>query len=397
MRVLEADLDRIRLTVRRPARAEAVTILVGMAVLALGPLGWFSVVSSELAEVEAALAEAPPEPLPCTWETLRTIEACTELAADLLELPSLADVYLVRRRHHRAELLPELFDAPPPVVAPLPDPFDHLVDDDARRRLVGHVIRDAGLPVEDESPTGWMGRDPVLGVPLGSRLPDDRSVLAHAEDHASEQSELARVADSAAVLVETGMIRETTEGHYVVTSDEMRAHLASLAARDVLDFAELRTAALEVLVDRQHATATHEHRSHQVELEGRAAAWRVRRSGGIPVLVGAWALAAALVMPLSWCFRRRITITMDLHALTLGDVRLLWESLDELIWTNQHVTWHVEGGTKGRVGELQLSDGEVRMLQRTSHAVWLRDRGGPPHGALRAIRQLVENAPRGDD
>ncbi|MEO0599901.1 MAG: hypothetical protein AAF211_00600 [Myxococcota bacterium] len=398
MRVLEADLDRIRLTVRRPARAEAFALLAGIATLALAPVGWLWVVTTELSEVETALAEPAPTALPCTWDTLHDYADCADLASELRDLPTLSQVYLARRRFHRARLVPEVFEGSPPLVAPLDEPFAHIVHDDDQRRLMGHILRDATVALPDDAvegrAAGWMGRDPILGVPMAGRSHDDAYVLEHARDYAPILPAMPDSGRPAAALVADGILRETAEGTYLVSSEELRAHLAYLAARDVLTYADLRA---EVVIDevaRRHAAERESWETRRTTLQTQLATWDAGRRRGIPTLVGCWLVGALMLMPLSWCFRRRLTITMDLHALTLGETRLLWEALDELTWTHRRVSWQLEGGSKGKVGDLDLTDGEVRMLERTSTAVWLRDRGGPPTTALRAIRQLVDGARR---
>ncbi|MEM6930412.1 MAG: hypothetical protein AAF602_25975, partial [Myxococcota bacterium] len=257
MRVLEADLDRIRLTVRRPARAEAFALLAGIAALALAPVGWLWVVTTELSEVETALAEPAPTASPCTWDTLQDYADCSDLASELRDLPTLSQVYLARRRFHRARLVPEVFEGSPPLVAPLEEPFAHIVHDDAQRRLVGHILRDATVTLPDDAvegrAAGWMGRDPILGVPMAGRSHDDAYVLEHARAYAPALPAMPDTGRPADELVTDGILRETAEGTYLVSSEELRVHLAFLAARDVQTFAELRAEVVTDAVARQHA------------------------------------------------------------------------------------------------------------------------------------------------
>lgn len=398
MRVQEADIDRIRVTVPRPARVEAFLLLTVIAALAIVPIGWYAVVTSEIGRLQRELEVPPPVALQCSWDTLRTETACADVAEHLLDLPSLADVYLARRIVHRAALLPSVFEAPPPVIAPLRDPWPALVADDQERRLIGHILRDAGaaLPAEaDEGRTvGWLGRDPVLGVPLGGKAPDDATTLERAEQYAPELPDLPELGDrTPEELAEAGVIR-STGGGWAVSSSEILVHMADRAADDVVTYARVRSAAVEAAVQRHYDDALAAFGERRTALDGAIGIWQTQRKAALPAIVGAWGVAALLLLPLSWLLRRRLNVTIDLHSVTIGETRLLWEILEDLTWTRRRVTWRLDDGSTGSVRELALSHADVRVLERTSTAVWLRDHGADTNQALRAIQQLVDGVRR---
>ncbi|MEN0063143.1 MAG: hypothetical protein AAGA48_13390 [Myxococcota bacterium] len=405
MRVLEADLDHIRLTVRRPARVSATLLLLAVLVLVLGPLVWWSLVVGHLMTLREAAERPPPKPLDCTWPNLGSASHCANVTPELRDLPSLSQVYLSRRTYHRAHLFPTAFTPPPPVIAPLKPPFANLVTNDYERRLIAQVLRDAGVPLDDEPVDGhaasWLGRDPVLGVPLGGRQLDDETTMQRVLDY---QPDLPVFADyrttSLEQLIDQGLLRlgDTSEAEEIptrwVADPVAMAHLSDRAANDVRYFAALRDQAVAGAVAQQHAGAMARWKARREDLHAEIAVWRAHRRAGVPGVIGAWGIAALLVFPLTWQRKRRFEIGMDLHALTLGDTRILWESLEELIWTPRKVTFRLESGAEGEISQLALSNSDIRMLERTSDAMWLQDRNAPSDATQRAIRQLVEGARR---
>lgn len=401
MRVLEADLDRVRLSVRRPSMAGAWLVLAAILVLLLVPLAGWGAVISQLLRLRQAADTAPPEPLACTWETLDSDPFCARLEPSLLRLPSLAEVYLARRGVHRAQLLPTAFEASPPVVSPLHAPFASLVTNDYERRLVGQVLRDVGgsnpAHPEGRGSAAWLGRDPILGVPLGGPLPDDATVMERIRAHQPGLPPLVdRRNTPLDALEEADVVRTIEDGSRRVTGGPERAHLADRAIHDVRYFDALRTEAVAQAVARHHRDDHEAWATEQVEIEAEAALWRDRRQAALPGVIGAWGLAGVLVVPLLMQRRRTLLVTLDRHALTLDDRRILWESIEELIWTPQSVVFRLEGGIEGEIGELSLSTQEIRMLDRTSQAMWLTPRDAPSQASEDAIRQLLDDAgPRG--
>jgi len=399
VRVLEADIDRIRLSVWRPARAEAALLFVVIVALAVVPLVWLGIVSREVARLQGDLEAPRPERLECSWETLRSRTECADAAPHLLEFPSLAEVYLARRIFHRAQLFPGAFEAPPPVIQPLRPELTSLVSSDYERRMLGQVLRDAGVHLhgdpDDGHAGGWVGRDPILGVPLGA-MPDDlltrdrlalfQPALGELPDHSGASRE---------ELIGSGLLREIRRGAHDVVGAEELLHIAKRAADDVRIFLAIREAAVVAAVDARYEAETTAWEQRRAARAAGLATWREHRRSGLPWLIGSFLVAAGLLLPLSWLLRRRFTVSMDLHALTLGEIRLLWESLEELNWHHRRVHWHLDDGREGVVRDLALSDADVRILERTSNAVWLRDRGGSPNPAYRAIRSLIEGARRG--
>ncbi len=364
MKILESDLGRVQLRIRRTWGRQALSLLAAACLI----------VGAGLFGVDAMISRTPPvpdalpEPTRLSCQRGFDLDACFALDPSLGGPVPLFEVYLGLRDHYRHKLLPVAF----PTEAYLSD------------ALFPRAHRDA-----TETSVGWNAPDPIVGQRLGEGpAPSDAAIRAQL--HAYKPPLSYTSADpSLEGLLDRGVVREVDGGYTLQPSPEA-GEIARRAALDLQRYERELSSDLQRLANKDFEAKVQQREQHERKRQRRIAlrahvaeVWRGRLSG---LMI---ALAAALGAAVVWLTGRRLPVTIDAHAVRFPRTRLLWEELADLTWREDRVEWRTTDGRTGQLRGLQLSLPDTQTLERTCWTLCALEHGDRDAEAEEALAALV--------
>ena len=149
---------------------------------------------------------------------------------------------------------------------------------------------------------------------------------------------------------------------------------------------------VQIRVDGVSATLARVPRAFDVAMLGAACcAAAIGMVLGPPAVLGGFALAAVLLVGAALGFGRTVAVTVDVHALTVGQQRVLWEEV-ERVWIGPYrIRWLRHDGGEDAVAVL-TSEADRTALREAIEVQQRRERAPRDARAERAVQSLVERS-----
>lgn len=330
-------------------RIDELIVEVPRAHTALDRWVWLGIFASGCLLVVVLLWRPPPgAPPPAAPWILSEPERCegpampdacgAELAA-LWRTPNQDEAILARERGRLHTAFPAAFPIDDPL-PPLPDAWGVLEPDDAT--LIQELLRD---------------RPPLDHPALHNSPWLIRSSLAHDATRPPTQSGLTTPADTELrLLVEAGIVHLRDGVLRLSQRHPDGSWLAELIRRDLARYDFLLERARARAVDAARREARFEHQlalllhSEQAHRQRLAHERSTRHRAGV-------VLACGLVLAgIAWRRRRRTAaLVVSHHALSIDDVRLLWEDLRSVRIDPDRIGWEDQAGQQGQVDHLRFT------------------------------------------
>lgn len=363
MKILESDLGRVQLQIRRTWGEQMLFLLVAAFLITGAGYSWVDRAISQTPPIPDALPE--PERLSCRLGF--DLDACFALDPSLDGPVPLFEVYLGLRDHYRRKLLPVAF--PSEAYLSVLFPKAH---------------RDA-----TETSVGWNAPDPIVGQRLGEDPAPSNEAIRRAL-HAYKPPWIHDPVDASLEgLLARGVV-SGEPGSYTLQPSPEAEEIVRRSAFALQRYERELSSHLQRFADKDFGAKAHLWEQRERKRQQRSAlethvaqVWRGRLSG---LMV---ALAATLSTAFVWLSGRRLPVTIDPHAIRFGRTRLLWEELADLTWQANRVQWRTADGRTGQIDGLRLHAIDTSMLERTCWTLCALEHGDRDAEAEEALAALV--------